>query len=181
MNSSRLFERQILRRLLARRRNLPHQRMSTRIQISLHLRHFAEILLVCAAFETRRQTHLHLGINTSRKRRIGMQILHTAPQLKKIQRIVQELLRCRAPGKRPVVESPGVGRTIPHPPQPRSDRSPRIFILQMKFNQRRHPKPQPVQISLRKIFPQKLIQQKPRLKIRSRPRILNPPHSIPQI
>jgi len=53
------------------------------------------VFVICAALETRRQAHLHLGINASGKRGVGMQLVHAPPHFEKVQRVIQEVLgRC---------------------------------------------------------------------------------------
>src|SRR5258708_32951378 len=51
----------------------------------------------------------------------------------------------------------------------------------MKSNEGRKPEAQPVPISFREMLPQQPVEQEPGFKIRSGPRILDPPNPSPQI
>src|SRR6202795_1438350 len=105
-----------------------------------------------------------------------MEIVHTAPHLEKVERVVHELFRSHSRGEWSVVNIlPG------NSPEPRRDRSARKFILQMQFNQWSETEPQPIRVGLRKGVTQHSIEDKPRFEIGSSKRVFDPPDAIPKI
>src|SRR5271166_4735997 len=74
------------------------------IKVGSHPCYFARIFLVAAALETWGKAHLHLGIDAAGKGGIGVQILHAAPHLEEIERIVHKLLGGGAGNKWTVVK-----------------------------------------------------------------------------
>src|SRR5690242_8846668 len=100
--------------------------MAAGVEIRLHARDLFPILVVRAALETRSQAHLHLGIDTARKGRVGMKIVHTAAHLEEIERVAGILFRGNARREWPVVN-----RMSLETAQAGGDRCPRILVFQM--------------------------------------------------
>ena len=97
------FEVEIGGRLVALLLDLAYQRLAAALKELLHAIDLGGILLVGAAFEARRQAHLHLGINAAGKGGVGMKVVDAASHLEQIERVVGELLRRNAREKRAVI------------------------------------------------------------------------------
>jgi len=118
-----------------------------------------------------------------------MKILHATSHLEEIQGIACEFLSHRAGRKGAVVQvgfCPGdglsclssVGRELP---QPGRHRRPWVFILQMKFHERRGTQLQPGRIALGEGLTQDAVKQNLRLEIRAAQGELNLTNPVAQI
>ena len=132
MQCRRAFEVQVRRRLVPLALGLPQQRTAAAFEEFLHTRNLGGVLLVGAALETRRQAHLHLGINAAGKGRIGIQVVDAAAHLEQVERVVGKLL-----GSNPRGERPEILRAALDAGDARRDRRARIGIVEDQLDQRR--------------------------------------------
>src|SRR5580693_10803901 len=102
------------------------------------------VFLVAAAFETRREAHLHLRIDAPRKLGVGMQVIDAAAHLEKVERIAGKLLCRSARGERPVIDIAPTETA-----EPRGDGSTRKLVFQVQLDQGGKAQTEPVAVSFR--------------------------------
>src|SRR5215472_5806524 len=150
----RRLKREVGRGSFALLAELTNQRLSPGIEKVLHASYLGRIFVVRAALETRRQAHLHLGVDTAGESGIRIKTFDAAAHLEEIQRIIHELLGRDARDERTVVQVLSASFT-----EPGSDRRPRIFVVQMQLHERRKSKTQALPVSLWKCRAQDPVEQ----------------------
>ena len=170
------FKFQTGRGLLALRAYLPHQGVAAAVEVGLHPGHLGVVVLVGAALEAGRETHFHLGVDAAGKLRVGMEIVHAAPHLEEIERVVGEFFRGRTRWERPVVK-----RAPAQTSQPGGDRSARVFIFHVQLEQRGEAQAEAVGVGLGEGLAQHAIQEKAGFEIGTGGGVLDGAHAVAQV
>src|SRR5215472_10770622 len=154
MDRCRLLTRKIGGGSFALIAEFANQRLSAVIEEVLHAPYFGRIFVIGAAFETRCEAHLHLGIDAAREFRVGIEIFDAAAHLEEIQRVVHELLGSNPRDKWAVVQVLSASFA-----EPRGDGGARILVIHMKLHKWSKPKTQPLLVSFRKCRAQDAVKQ----------------------
>jgi hypothetical protein len=96
------FKFEICRSMVALAAQRNQLAFTTRGQKALNRRGLFCVALVAAAFEARREAHLHLGVNAARITGVGVKLKGASAQEKKLQHLFREALGGGARRKRPV-------------------------------------------------------------------------------
>ena len=140
--------------------DFPRQGFSATIKVRLHAGHFGAVFLVAATLKTGRETHLHLRVDAAWELGIGMQIVHAAAHLEKIEGVAGKLFCHSARRKWPVVNVAPIETAKPH-----GDGRTGKFVFQMKLDQGRKTQSQAVAVGFPEGRAQQLIKQKSGLEV----------------
>src|SRR5215469_12855788 len=104
MVCGRLFEGEFGGGVVTSLLDFANERMAGAIEELLNPRDLGAVLVVGAALEARRETHLHFGVDAAGETGVGMKVLDAAAHFEKIEGVVQELFGSGSGGEWTVVD-----------------------------------------------------------------------------